>query len=186
MKKILRLLPVLLVAAVLLCAAKPQLRQAAERLLYPNAYEELVEREAQEFSLPSELVYAVMRTESKFRPEAESHAGAKGLMQLTDETFSWISELYPPEHGGEDIFNEQDNVHCGCALLRLLLDHFGDEQTALCAYNAGMGNVESWLSDERYSSDGTTLHTIPYPETDRYVKKVLSAREKYRELYGWG
>lgn len=184
MKKFLRLLMLLLCIAVVLLYAKPQLRVQLERALYPTRYEELVEREAQEFSLPVDLVYAVMRTESRFRPQAESHAGAKGLMQLTEETFSWISSLYPPENGGEDIFDEQDNVHCGCALLRLLLDQFDSVEVALCAYNAGMGNVEAWLSDDRYSSDGTSLHTIPYPETDRYVKKVLAAREKYQQLYG--
>lgn len=184
MKKILRLLLLVLVAAALLLWKFPQLRGPVERILYPAAYEELVQQEAQEFDLPVELVYAVIRTESRFRPQAESHAGARGLMQLTDETFAWIGSLYPPEHGGADIFDEQDNVHCGCALLRLLIDRYESVEVALCAYNAGMGNVEGWLAEDEYSADGKSLHTIPYPETDRYVKKVLAAQQKYEELYG--
>jgi len=64
------------------------------------------------------------------------------------------------------------------------LDKYGSLDVALCAYNAGMGNVASWLEQEKYSSDGESLHTIPYPETDSYVKKVKKAMENYEKLYG--
>ena len=174
---------VVLVVVLLGIFAGPNLVKTAGRLLYPRPYEELVEREAAEFSLDSSLIYAVMHTESRFDTDAESHAGAKGLMQLTPATFAWISSLYPPEHGGGDMFDPQDNIHCGCALLRLLLDEFGSVEVALCAYNAGMGNVEKWLAESKYSHDGENLHTIPYPETDSYLKKVQQAMDRYRWLY---
>lgn len=174
----------LLVVALLGIFAGPSLVKTGWRLLYPRPYEELVGREAREFSLNQSLIYAVMRTESGFESDAESHAGAKGLMQLTPATFQWISSLYPPENGGEDVLDPEDNIHCGCALLRLLLDQYGSLDVALCAYNAGMGNVASWLEQEKYSTDGESLHTIPYPETDSYVKKVKKAMENYEKLYG--
>lgn len=186
MKKGLRsvLLLLLVLVAALAFFAGPELVDRGERMLYPTAYAELVEREAEEFSLAPSLVYAVIRTESHFDPEAQSHAGARGLMQLTPDTFQWVASIYPPENGGEDILDPEDNLHCGCALLRLLLDQFDTLDVSLCAYNAGMGNVSNWLAEEQYSSDGANLHTIPYPETDSYVKKVKAAMGRYQEIYG--
>lgn len=185
MKKGLRyvLLLLLVIVAALAFFAGPELLDRGERMLYPTAYAELVEREAEEFSLTPSLVYAVIRTESHFDPDAQSHAGAQGLMQLTPDTFQWVASLYPPENGGEDILDPVDNIHCGCALLRLLLDQFGTLDVSLCAYNAGMGNVSGWLAEGKYSSDGENLHTIPYPETDSYVKKVKAAMQRYQEIY---
>ena len=174
---------VVLIVVLLGIFAGPSLVKTGGRLLYPRPYEELVRREAAEFSLDSDLVYAVMHTESGFDADAESRAGAKGLMQLTPATFEWVSSLYPPENGGGDAFDPADNIHCGCALLRLLLNEFGSVDVALCAYNAGMGNVEKWLTEGKYSLDGETLHTIPYPETDSYVKKVKQAMDRYEWLY---
>lgn len=175
---------VLLIVAVLGIFAGPRLAEHGMKLLYPRPYGEIVGREAAEFDLDMDLVYAVIRTESRFREKAESRAGAKGLMQLTPATFQWIGSLHPPENGGEDVFDPSDNIHCGCALLRLLLDQYGSLDVALCAYNAGMGNVSEWLKKEQYSHDGESLHTIPYPETDNYVKRVKKAMERYKQLYG--
>lgn len=176
---------VLLAVALLAVFAGPPLaREGVRAFFYPKPYQDVVLREAAEFDLDEDLVYAVMKAESGFDEDARSHADAQGLMQLTPQTFEWIGSLYPPENGGENILDPSDNVHCGCALLRLLLDQYGSVDVALCAYNAGMGNVSNWLSQEKYSSDGESLHTIPYPETDGYVKKVNRYRERYQKLYG--
>ena len=72
----------------------------------------------------------------------------------------------------------------GCMYLSYLLKRFPDETTAICAYNAGEGAVRQWLANERYSSDGITLTTIPYAETSAYEKKVASFRKIYEILYG--
>ena len=177
---------VLILAACAVAAAfffGPQLVETGLRFLYPKPYGELVAREAAEFGLEEHLVYAVIKTESGFDEDAQSHADAHGLMQLTQPTFDWMAELHPPENGGGDIFDPGDNIHCGCALLRLLLDHYGHLEVALAAYNAGMGNVDGWLQDSAYSQDGETLHTIPYPETAAYVEKVQRAYHIYQRLY---
>lgn len=175
-----------ILAALLAVAAVffgPRLAEEALRLLYPRPYRDLVAREAGEFGLEEHLVYAVIKTESGFDENAQSHADAHGLMQLTQPTFDWMADLYPPENGGGDIFDPGDNIHCGCALLRLLLDHYGHLEVALAAYNAGMGNVDGWLADTAYSQDGETLHTIPFPETAAYVEKVQRAYRIYQRLY---
>ena len=75
------------------------------------------------------------------------------------------------------------NIRLGCWYLRYLSDKYGGmERTALSAYNAGPGNVDKWLNDPAYG-DGKRLISIPYVETAAYADKVLSAKEKYRELY---
>ena len=76
-----------------------------------------------------------------------------------------------------------ENVRYGFTNLSLLLREFGGEDTALAAYHAGRGSVNRWLGDSRYSDDGDRLSTIPYRDTDAYVKKVLDTRDLYRRLY---
>lgn len=175
------ILVVLLIAVGVLFS--PKLKEKVLLFLYPQRYTQLVQQEAAEFQLDPDLVFAVIKTESGFDSEARSHAEAMGLMQLTQETFDWIASLYPPEDSSAGVYDPQANIHCGCALLRLLLDQYGSVDVALAAYNAGMGNVSQWLGSQEYSHDGETLHTIPYPETDAYVKKVRRAYEMYAKLY---
>ncbi|WP_099204680.1 lytic transglycosylase domain-containing protein [Scatolibacter rhodanostii] len=177
------LLFVLFIVFILGVLIAPKLIEYVLKIYYPQPYAEIVEEKSQAFSLDKNLVYAVIHAESKFDHKAESHAGASGLMQLTDETFEWINSKYPSEAELPNVLEPRDNIHAGCALLKLLLDHYGDLDVALSAYNAGMGNVDKWLADERYSSDGKTLHTIPFPETEKYVKKVHKNYEKYNNLY---
>jgi soluble lytic murein transglycosylase len=154
------LLPVMAALAVLAVAAAlnaPKISGWALRQMYPCRFSETVGREAEEFGLPPELVYAVIKAESGFDPNARSRAGAMGLMQLTEETFLWMAEEHPPENGGLDRYDVDDNVHCGCALLRRLLDHYAAPEVALAAYNAGIGNVDRWLMEPEHSNDGRTL-----------------------------
>ncbi len=150
---------------------------------YPIKYSELIEKYAAEHGVPREMVYAVVHTESRFTPDAISHAGAKGLMQLIDETNEWIAFVRREEVMPERMLEPEFNIDRGTWLLSYLYNEFGAWEEALAAYNAGIGRVKGWLADEKYSSDGTTLHTIPFAETKEYVKRVMIAAEKYRELY---
>lgn len=180
-------LPLLLAVVVLLAAIAvlngQKLSVWVLERMYPRHFSETVSREAREFDLPEGLVYAVIRAESGFDPRACSKADARGLMQLTEQTFMWMAQEHPPENGGLDPYDVDDNVHCGCALLRRLLDHYGLPEVALAAYNAGMGNVDHWLSDPEHSGDGRTLQSIPFPETAAYVKKVTKNWRVYEKLY---
>ncbi len=180
--------PVLLLALLLLALLflAPTVVNRALYLLYPKPFTELVQREAAEFALEEELLYAIMKVESGFDEKACSHAGACGLMQLTPPTFEWMASQHPPENGGRDPFDPGDNIHCASALLRRLIDHYGSLEVALAAYNAGMGNVSGWLQEGRYSHDGKTLDVIPYPETEAYVKKVGKCYSMYCKLYKGG
>lgn len=155
------------------------------RAAYPIRYREAVEREAEVSGLDPALVYAVIRSESGFAPAAQSPVDARGLMQLTPDTFQWVRYRLGEEGGvpSEVLYQPEENVRYGCANLGLLLREFGGEAEALAAYHAGRGSVSRWLEDSRYSGDGESLDVIPYGDTNRYVKKVLETREVYHRLY---
>ena len=155
------------------------------RQAYPlSPYAETIQQEAQANGLPVELVYAVCRTESDFRPNAVSSVGARGMMQITEETFDWIKSHKEPEADTtfEDMFDPQTNIAYGCFLLRMLLEEFGSVSNALCAYHAGWGNAQKWLADETVTQDGEIVN-IPFGDTSAYVKKVLRTANIYRDLY---
>ena len=131
--------------------------------MYPREYSELVEKYAFENSLPVELVFAVILTESSFHADALSPAGAKGLMQITDDTNDWISRMQGDVGWLEDaevtdeLFDPETNIRRGCYFL---------------AYLRGT------------DSDGRLItEKIPIAETRNYVRKVMDAAERYREIY---
>lgn len=151
---------------------------------YPVKYEDCVHRSAEKYGVDEALVYAVIYSESGFDPDARSNAGALGLMQIMPETYEWLQTHIPQENSShERLLEPQTNIEYGVYMLSYLLDKYGDERTAVCAYNAGMGSVDSWLKSKEFSSDGKTLFTTPYPETTKYADKVISAKKTYQNLY---
>ncbi len=153
-------------------------------LLHPTE----VKKYCAEYSLEPSLVYAIIKTESNFSPEVESHVGARGLMQLMPETIDWAVENIPIKPFSYADINKPDmNIHIGCWVLRFLLDAFdNDEALSIAAYNAGIGTVNTWLADETVSRDGENLHNIPYGETRLYVRKVFLYKAVYDILFRTG
>lgn len=148
---------------------------------YPMEYEAEVRRACEKYDLDPCLVFAVIRTESFFTPDAVSGAGAQGLMQIMPETGEWIAWRQGKEYDESRIFEPDYNIDLGCWLLSFLLEKYnGDVELAAAAYNAGHSAVNRWLDDPKYY-DGKNL-TIPYEETENYVKKVKDAYEKYQFL----
>lgn len=153
------------------------------KTLYPLRYEDYVEVYSMKNNLSPTFVYAVIKCESNFDKGAVSNVGATGLMQIMPDTFDWIN-LRLGENTPYSMATEPEtNIKYGCFLYGYLTEKYGRVQEALAAYHAGIGNVDKWLKDERYSSDGETLHTIPYPTTSKYVKKVMHTENIYEKLY---
>ncbi|MBQ7133323.1 MAG: lytic transglycosylase domain-containing protein [Ruminococcus sp.] len=153
---------------------------------YPQEYSEYVSQYSEMYSVDEALVYAVIRTESGFRAEVESSAGAVGLMQIMPSTFDYLQSLESDSvvYTQEELKNPEINIKYGTYYLFILLQHYnGSEQLAVAAYNAGLSNVDSWLTDSRYSSDGITLLGIPFAETEQYVKRVENTKAVYESLY---
>ena len=154
------------------------------QISYPHKYREYVNKAANDYRLPPSLIYAVIRTESGFDPEAESPVGAKGLMQLMPSSFEWVMSLRGEsgKYTEKDLFDPAVNIDYGSYLLRYFYDYYNEERCAVAAYNAGFV-VSEWLSNPNLSFDGVTLTQIPYPETAEYVERVESAKAVYIELY---
>lgn len=122
----------------------------------------LIERTARRHRLDALLVAAVIETESAFNPDATSHRGALGLMQVTPQTAL--------ELGFENALDPAQNVEAGARYLRQMLRRFrGDLPLALAAYNAGPGAVL------RFGG------IPPYRETTSYVEKVLRLYLDHRQ-----
>ncbi|MCL2697967.1 MAG: lytic transglycosylase domain-containing protein [Oscillospiraceae bacterium] len=152
---------------------------------HPLEFTPYVEKYADEYGLDKFLVYAVIKTESSFEPRAVSSVGARGLMQIMEETFDWIStyRLRESDMSFDDMFAPDDNIRYGCFLIAYHLENFGDPDCALAAYFAGDQTVIRWLSNPNFSADGQTLSDIPDPDTQHYINKVNSAYETYIKLY---
>ncbi len=153
--------------------------------LYPKDYSEFVEKYCAEYSVSEDFAYAFIKCESNFNPNAESKAGAKGLMQLTPETFSYLSKKLTGEAIDESqIFEPELNIRFGIYYISYLSEKFkGDKSLVIAAYNAGPARVEEWLNNKKYSADGKTLKTYPYKETENHIEKIFSAENKYKTLY---
>lgn len=155
--------------------------------VYPLAYREIISRQAREHGLDPFLVAAVIRNESRFRHDVVSSQGARGLMQLMPETARWASEQLRIPYSLEMLNDPEFNIRLGCWYLASLHQEFGgDTVLALAAYNGGRSNVRRWLDRNQWTGEHTTLAQIPFPETRKYVGKVLRDHKLYRWIYGWG
>ncbi|MGL5151321.1 MAG: lytic transglycosylase domain-containing protein [Clostridium sp.] len=152
--------------------------------VFPYKHKEFVDKYSKENDINPLLVLSVMKTESKFKPEARSNKNAVGLMQITESTGEWIaSQMKIQGYTKESLYDEETNIKMGCWYLKNLKDEFGTWDEAIAAYNAGRGNVNKWLKDEKYSKDKKTLDYIPFGETKKYVDKVNTNYNIYKFLY---
>lgn len=123
-------------------------------------YGELIYEKAKKYDVDPALVAAVIEQESRFKPRARSHVGARGLMQLMPRTGRWM--------GARDLYDPEQNVDAGVKYIKYLDKRFnGDLKKTLAAYNGGEGNVM------RYRG------IPPFRETRQYVTKVMKNYDKH-------
>ena len=179
-------LAVLCLAVAFTVYAVPALCSRVERYLYPRKYEQLVEKWAAAYELDPLLVDAFIRTESGFDPQATSSVDARGLMQMTEETFLWLrSKIAPDEQlSFADLYDPDTSIRFGCYYLHLCLVRYkGDVSTAAAAYHSGWGTVDQLLQMEQHSADGQTLQGFPYNQMHHYVNKITACYQTYQRLY---
>ncbi len=151
-------------------------------ILFPIKYADQILKYSEKYDLEPGLVCAIINTESRFQTDAESHKGARGLMQLMPDTVDWAVQNMDIENFSYDNIEDPDvNIEIGCWVLNYLSKQLnGNYELMAAAYNAGIGNVKKWLGNTDYSSDGEYLDYIPYGETAAYVKKVIAYEKIYR------
>lgn len=153
--------------------------------LFPIKYADLVTKYSEKYNLDTYLVFSIIRIESKFNPQATSHKGARGLMQIIDQTGAWAAkEIGIENYHSDRLYEPEINIQIGCWYIRKLINQYKDNlETSLAAYNAGSGNVSKWLGNEKYSDDAEKLNFIPFKETREYVEKVMKSQKCYERLY---
>lgn len=153
------------------------------QLSYPKPYSATVESAAAEFDLDPLLIWAVMRQESRYDPEALSYVGARGLMQVMPATQDWVAEQLGEDLSPGDAFDSEINVRMAAWLLRFLLDYYdGDLDLTIAAYNGGGGSVDSWQANPLVSDRDDFLRWIGFGETREYVERVSLFYWVYQEL----
>ena len=143
---------------------------------YPIAFQETLAPRAQALNLNLPWLYGLIRTESVFRPDAISHAGAIGLMQLMPATGQRVAANLGLVLDSKDALRSPDtNLTLGSAYLSNMLRHFdGSEPLATAAYNAGPERVDSWRPQSGSLPADVWVDTIPFWETRSYVRRVMS------------
>jgi soluble lytic murein transglycosylase len=170
--------------AVGLLAGGASIDDAFREITLPLRHDDIIRQQAREKNLDPALVAAVIYEESKFRDQT-SHAGARGLMQITPATADFIAR----QSGGtrfvhDDLATPQINIAYGTYYLRYLMDRYDqNEALAVAAYNAGHGNVDRWVRAVGGPDDFDVKRDIRFPETRAYVENVLERRGQYRDHY---
>ncbi|MCE9649958.1 MAG: transglycosylase SLT domain-containing protein [Parvibaculum sp.] len=141
------------------------------------------------FRVDPALFYAVMRQESKFRPDATSGAGARGLMQLMPATASRIAQDRTLASGNKDkLLDPSFNLTLAQDYLETLMasgEPRGNLYMLTTAYNGGPGNLSRWLDSINFKGDPFLfIESIPAPETRGYIERVLTNFWIYRSKLG--
>ena len=180
------LLLAVLIALVAAIMNRQAIIDSVYKVLYPIQEESQITAACQRYGLDPYLVFAIIKCESNWQDDAESSAGAQGLMQLMPSTAESLVHMGLVDGNTWDPNNLKDpatNIEYGCAYLAFLQRNLSNESEVIAAYNAGIGTVQTWISQAQ--AQGVELsHVITYPETSGYLQKVIDAYHIYQNLYG--
>lgn len=156
--------------------------------IYPKKYFSVIAKEASSNQIDPYLVLAIIKTESNFNTLATSTKEAKGLMQLMDTTANELNANFNLIKDTRilNLYDENINIKLGCKYLSNLIQKYeGNYFLAVCAYNAGLGNVDKWIEQGIITKNLDTYKNVelPFKETSNYLKKVISSYKMYRNLY---
>jgi len=151
-------------------------------LRFPLAFEDEITHSARNYKINPAWAFAIARRESSFMADANSSAGAKGLMQVMPAT---AKQLQKRKITNKRLMDVKENIKLGTKYLKRLLDrHEGNQVLATAAYNAGPYRVKKWLKGLKSMPADIWIETIPYKETREYVKSVMAYQEIYQLKVG--
>ncbi len=176
---------IILLAVILVLFKIVRVQDIVLKKIYPITYQEYVEKYSTQNDVDKYMIYAIIKAESNFKPEVKSQSKAIGLMQLLEETAVEMSNSIENQTvTEEELYQPEINIKLGTSYYAYLLKHYkGNNILALTAYNAGMGNVDTWIKTGVIQSDGSDIENIPYKETNNYVRKILRDYQLYLKLY---
>lgn len=152
--------------------------------IYKTEYAEYVYKYSEENGIDPLLTFSVIKAESNFKRNIKSTSGAIGLMQLMEATaIEEANEINEEIIVTESLYNPEMNIKIGTKYFAKLMKKYENTLIALAAYNAGIGNVDSWIKDGIIKADGSDIENIPFKETNNYVRKIVRNYRIYQELY---
>lgn len=155
------------------------------RASYPLPHQPLIDEMSRKYSVPQNLLYAIIRAESGFLTDAESYRGALGLMQMmpfvaTDLATKLNFEQFSADH----LKDPKVSLELGTLFLATLKRQFDTTHLVIAAYNAGPHQVQKWLNRFGHLPIDLFVERIPFEQTRTYVKKVSSSASLYYALNG--
>ncbi len=149
---------------------------------FPMPFDNQLQSSAKKNNIDLAWAYAIVRRESSFMPDAASHAGALGLMQVMPDTARYLAKKKIKKNS---LFNPNRNVELGTQYMRYLMDKMDNNAIlATASYNAGWRRVQQWLPEKGNMPLDLWIETIPYKETRNYVKAVLAYQQIYSQHLG--
>ncbi|MDR1391841.1 MAG: lytic transglycosylase domain-containing protein [Clostridiales bacterium] len=141
---------------------------------------------SKEMNVDKFLIYSIIKVESNFKEKSISRSGAKGLMQIMNATAKecankvGIKIVLP-----DDLFSADLNIRLGTFYIKNLLKKYNDNlPIALAAYNAGIGNVNSWFGKDIGNINfNKIINRVRFFQTKTYIKKVIFYYKKYKNIY---
>lgn len=168
---------IILIITVAICINKLMIK-----IIYKKDYSEYVSKYAREYGVDENLIYALIKAESNFKADAISNKEAQGLMQLMYSTAEEVARKNGIELTKEKILEPETNIQIGTKYLSNLLEKYESIEVAVAAYNAGSGNVDSWILNGTIKADGSDIENIPFKETNNYVRKILRDYKIYKKM----
>ena len=150
---------------------------------HPRDFSEYVERYCTEYGVPEYIVYAVILTGSDFRSNYVSEDGKVGLMQLSPETFKWLTSLTHETMEKGILYDPETNIRYGTYMLSYLFTQYSRWQTVLAVCSSSEYLVQAWLETPTYVDENGALTVIPDEKVRQYVEQVEEESLLYQKLY---
>ncbi|MFO3715978.1 lytic transglycosylase domain-containing protein [Anaerococcus cruorum] len=146
-------------------------------------YQDQITETSENFNIDPLLTASIVKVESDFDNDAQSHQGAQGLMQLLDDTARHSAEVIGMDYYPEKLNDIDYNLKLGVGYYNYLIKYYNNQKLALAAYNGGVGNVDKWINDGILDKENPDISKIPFEETRQYVTKVESTYDVYKTFY---
>ncbi len=154
-------------------------------LLYPVPYSDALLKYAPERKVDPRFLLAIMRQESRFRPDVKSNAAARGLMQFISTTADQIAgELNRADFNQDELYNPPTAILFGSQYVGSLFKMFPNQPAAVAgSYNGGEDNIARWLTRAKSNSPDRYVPEIIFTQSKDYVYKVMAAYRVYQIIY---
>ncbi len=150
---------------------------------HPRDFAEYVSKYGAEYGVPEYILYAVIKTESDFESNKLSEKGEVGLMQISPETFAWLTTLTKEELDPGILYDPETNIRYGAYMLSYLYTEYSRWNTVFAILDAGQATVDGWMGDRALVDGLGNLTEIPDSGTEAYVAQINETMEVYRTLY---